>query len=64
MYICWTAGGARYFANDVGLSATSDSSVWYATGGTNPFNGVTTLFAVATIYEALEWVRNGTISGV
>ena len=63
MYICWLSSGVRYFANDTSVIFGSNNTILVVSDLSAPY-AVTTVFAVGTVLEALEWVRNGTTSGV
>jgi len=63
MYLCWTFGVERYFAAVTSV-VHGGTNIYFTNSATPVFTGVTTVFAVATIREALNWVNDGTVSGV
>lgn len=64
MYICWQKNTSRYFSNDTMVIVESNGDI-HAIDTTSPFTaGASNIHAVATIAEALEWLKNGTTSGI
>lgn len=63
MYLCWTHSGTRYFAATTSI-ILGGTDIYFLNDSTPVFTGVTTVFAVATMREVLNWINDGTINGV
>jgi hypothetical protein len=63
MYICWTASAIRYSAHESCVIVGSNGDI--LTNTSTPIHAAATnVRAVATLAEAVAWVKDGTTSGV
>lgn len=63
MFLCWTHSGTRFTAH-VNTVILGGDDIYFIGSSTPAFTTVTTIRIVGTAKEALNWVNNGTTSGV
>lgn len=63
MFLCWTHSGTRFCAHISTVILGADD-IYFINSSTPAFTGVTTVRIMGTAKEALNWVNNGTPSGV
>jgi hypothetical protein len=63
MYIIFTHSGTRFFAHHQTI-ILGGTSIYFINDSATPLTGCTNIRAVGSIKEALNWVKNGTVSGV